>query len=77
MSDVMQLLKDWNQKSSIPLIRPHRTMDEAEDLIHALQVELAGKVSVIELLNKRVDEYRLERNRHTNDITALEARLDQ
>ena len=53
MSDLTELLKEWNEKPSNPLLRPHRTMDEAEVLIHALQVELAGKVSVIEMLNSR------------------------
>ena len=55
MDKLSELLKDWNDKPSNPLLRPHRTMSEAEVLIHALQVELAGKESVIEILGRHDD----------------------
>ena len=56
MSNLTELLKEWNEKPSNPLLRDHRTMDEAEVLIHALQVELAGKISVIELQNSATED---------------------
>jgi hypothetical protein len=57
MNKLQKLLKEWNEKPRNPLIRPHRTMDDAEDLIHALQVELAGKDAVIKMLQ---DDGRIE-----------------
>jgi len=56
MEKLKELLKEWNEKPRNPLMRVHRTMDDAEDLIHALQVELAGKESVIEMLRERAWE---------------------
>ena len=57
MSKLKKLLDEWSKKPRNPLIRGHRTMDDAEDLIHELQVELAGKEAVIELLqdDTRID----------------------
>lgn len=77
MSELEKLLKEWNEKSSNPLIRPHRTMSDAEALINTLQVELAGKEEVIRVLNRRVDEYRLWHDRDRKDVLALEATLDR
>ena len=50
--DINKLLKDWNDPLGA------RTMGEAEDLIHALQVELAGKEFVIKELEKDVAFYK-------------------
>lgn len=41
MSKLTQLLAEWNDPLGA------RTMSDAEDLIHELQVELAGKESVV------------------------------
>jgi len=40
MDKLKELLKEWDEKSSNPLLRPHRTMNDAEELIDALRVEL-------------------------------------
>ena len=77
MSELEKLLKEWNEKSSNPLIRPHRTMSDAEALINVLQVELAGKEEVIRVLNSRVEEYRLWHWRDRQDVLALEATVDR
>ena len=44
MSNLTELLKEWNDPLGA------NTMSDAEDLIHSLQIELAGKISVIEML---------------------------
>ena len=50
--ELKQLLKDWGD----PLCA--RTMSDAEELIDALQIELAGKEAVIEELKKDVAFYK-------------------
>jgi len=57
-----QLLEDWNEKPSNPLLRDHRTMSDAEDLVNALQLELAAKEEVIKVLHNDIRWYRKDWN---------------
>ncbi len=53
-----------------PIEKVLRALDELGKIIKAQETVIAEK-------DRRIEEYRLERNRHTNDIAALEARLDE
>jgi hypothetical protein len=55
MDKLEELLKDWNDPLGA------RTMSDAEDLIDALQIELAGKESVIKSLRDDIQYYKEDR----------------
>ena len=56
MDTLKQLLEDWNDPLGA------RTMSDAEDLIHALQIELAAKEEVIKVLHNDIRWYRKDWN---------------
>jgi len=50
-----ELLKDWHDPLGA------QTFSDAEDLIAALQIELAGKIAVIKELENDISYYRKDR----------------
>ena len=52
-------------------------IDELDELRQHFEEKFTEQCQLNLKANKRIDEYRLERNRHTNDITALESKVDK
>lgn len=50
MSDLKRMLKEWHAPYSV------HELQDAEDLIHDMEVELAGKEAVIEHLKRKAQE---------------------